>query len=457
MSNRKTIYVGVALAATLAALAWAGGYFSPPTPTPAPPLPPPPEAPTPGSRMFFSGCIPTDDGMPARPVDHPRHALDRHVYIYRDGTQAPDVDRDGHPATLQADGSIRYADGTTVAHDSDTGKTTVTHPDGRVTHSNIRMPWIENGMFVWGDSVRLPLTDPSGGAGKITPDGAVAFPDGTIVSHDPATGMTKTIHADGRMTEVREPGTHYDDDGNLEWNDGFRAPGTDPSGGEASVTPKGWIRYPDGTVLRHDAATGYTEFVRPDGTRVIHNSDTCETKVFEPVGGCLGGPPVIDQCLIGNWRQTGGGPLEWVKHNMPMGKVQMPRAEVTPLELTLKPDGRFETNNVAIDLEFYRPDDSTTTEYDPVTGKARAQAAPTTGYWGIKGGMLQACFDTGDRTTGVLTASIPKHSVTTPFGFAGAAGADGAVSYSCDGNSFKTFQPMPRGEPMQYEFTRISK
>ncbi|KTE10756.1 hypothetical protein [Sphingopyxis sp. H115] len=447
MANRKTIVAGTgALAALLTGLAWASGVFSPPVLT----GPPPPEP-----RGPFSGCIPTGAGMAARPVDRPRHAGDR--YIYRDGTQVRDTDLDGRPAVLLPDGSLRYPDGTTVAHNSDTGETTITHPDGEVTRSNIRMPVLVDGYFVWGDGVRLPGTDPAGGAGKIAEDGLVSFPDGTVVTHDPSTGLTKTRHPDGRITEARDPGTRRNGDGNLQWNDGLTTPPTDPSGGEASATPEGWIRYPDGTMIGHNPATGDTKIIRPDGSIVTHNSDTCETKVIAAAGGCLGAPPVIDQCLIGNWRQTGGGPLEWVQRNVQMGKVQMPRAEVTPLDLTLKSDGSFQTKNGAMDIKFYRPDDPTTTSEDPVTARARGQMAPTTGYWSAKNGEVRACFNSGDRTTGAVTGSTPKHSVTTPFGFPGAAGSDGVVSYTCDGNSFKTSQPMPKGTPMEYSFTRISK
>ena len=453
MAGRKMMIATstAAIVAILAGLAWAAGYFSPP-----PPETPPPSEPLPPSEpRIFRGCIPTDTGMAARPVDHPRRAGD--VYIYRDGTQVRAVGPDGRPATLLPDGSLRYPDGTQFAHNSDTGESTITHPDGRVTHSNIRMPVFADGFFVWGDGVKVPAVDPDGGEGKIASDGSVVFPDGTAVNHDPATGLTKTHHPDGRVTETRDPGTHHGDDGSLEWNDGFRAPGSDPSGGAARGSGDGWIRYPDGTMISHDPTNGDTKIVRPDGSVVLHNSDTCETRVIASPGGCLGAPPVIDKCLIGNWRQTGGGPLEWVKRNVPMGKVQMPQAEVTPLDLTLKPDGRFQTRNGTIDLEFHRPDDAGTTEFDPVTGKARGQYAPTTGFWSAKNGTVRACFDTGYRTTGAVTESTPKHSVTTPFGFAGAAGADGDVSYTCDGNTFKTFQPMPRGGPMEYQFTRISK
>lgn len=445
MANPRVLAAGGAvLALIIAGLAWAGGMFSPPVL----------EGPAPPTGGPFSGCIPTDTGPATRPVDHPRHAGDR--YIYRDGTQVRDTDLDGRPATLQLDGSLRYPDGTVVSHNSDTGETTITHPDGRVTHSSIRMPTLVDGSFVWGDGASLPGTDPSGGAGKILPDGSVSFPDGTIVMHDPATGMSKTTHPDGRVTEVRDPGTRRDGDGNLEWNDGLRAP-RDPGGTEPSATPAGWLRYPDGTMLSHDPASGESKIVRPDGTIVTHNSDTCETKVIPIAGGCLGAPPVIDQCLLGTWRQTGGGPLEWVRRNVRMGDVQMPQAEVTPLEVTFKRDGSFQTTNGAMDMEFYRPNDPSTTDDDPVTGKVRGEMSRVTGFWSASNGEMKACIESDDGAKGTVTASSPKHSITTPFSFEGSAGSAGGSSYSCSGTSFKTFTPMPRGEPMEYSFTLISK
>ncbi len=442
MANRKGMAAGAAVLALAAAgVAWATGALDTP------------DAPPPEERGPFRGCIPTDSGPAARPVDHPRHAGDR--YIYRDGTQVRDTDLDGRPATVRADGSILYPDGTVVSHNSDSGDTTITHPDGRVTHSNIRMPSLVDGAFVWGDGASLPGTDPSGGEGKILPDGSVSFPDGTIVSHDPATGMTKTIHPDGRVTEVRDPGTRRDGEGNLEWNDGLRAP-RDPSGAEPTATPTGWLRYPDGTMLSHDPASGESKIVRPDGSIVIHNSDTCETRIIPAAGGCLGEPPVIDQCLIGEWRQSGGGPLEWVKRNVPMGNVRM-MGDAPPLEMKMSADGSFVTNAMQMDLTFFRPDDRDTTDYDPVTGRTHTDVAATSGRWSAKNGELRACFETGEASKGTVTGSIPKHSVTTPFTFGGAEGADGIVSYSCSGNTFKTNYPMPRGAPMEYQFSRISK
>lgn len=447
MANRKLIIGGAVLGAlTLAGLVWAGAGFSPPVLTG-----PVPE----GAGRLFSGCIPTGQGVAVRPSDRPRLAGDR--YIYADGTQVRSHDREGRPAQLMPDGSLLYPDGTRIAHDSNSGNTTITGPDGRVTQSNIRMPVLVDGAFVWGDGVTLPGTDPGGGAGKISPDGSVVFPDGTTVTHDPTTGMTVTRHPDGRVTQVRDPGTNRGEDGNLEWDDGFRAPSSDPSGGEHEPTADGWIRYPDGTMLSHNAANGGTKIIRPDGTLVTHNSDTCDTKEVPIAGGCLGERPVIDQCLVGTWRQVGGGPLDWIRRNARMRDVTMPRSEVTPLEITLKSDGSYFTSNGSMDMEFHRPDDPKTTEYDPVTGKVRGSIPNTAGFWSAEGGTIRGCVATDGRATGAVTGSIPKHTVTQPFSFAGSAGAEGKGQYSCSGTTMKTFHPMPKGSPMEYEFTRISK
>jgi len=52
---------------------------------------------------------------------------------FGDGEQIPGTDPSGAPGRINSDGTVDYSDGTHASHDTATGDTTITHPDGTTT------------------------------------------------------------------------------------------------------------------------------------------------------------------------------------------------------------------------------------------------------------------------------------------------------------------------------------
>ncbi len=195
-------------------------------------------------------------------------------FVYSDGTRVRATDPGGRTGVVQNNGSIRFTDGTTVSHDSSSGETRVTHPDGRVDVSNSHTPRREGDTFVYSDGARVRATDPSGRAGTVKPDGSISYSDGTVVSHDVATGDTKFMHPGGRVEVIGGNTPHRGADGNFVYSDGAQIRGTDPSGNPGKINPDGSISYSDGTTATHDTRTGDTKFVGPDGAVRLLNPAT---------------------------------------------------------------------------------------------------------------------------------------------------------------------------------------
>jgi hypothetical protein len=382
--------------------------------------------------------------MPVTPSDIPRRVGDN--IIYRDGTRVRALDPDGRPGRINADGSVTYSDGTRIAHNSGTGDTTITRPDGRTSRTNVRAPDLRDGEYVWNDGMRTSATDPRGGSGKVNSDGSISYPDGTRISHDPRSGLTQTVHSDGRISNSRWSGARRDDSGSWRWNDGASAPGTDPGGGMGSATDDGWIRYPDGTLISHDAGTGETKYVRSD--RSVRISNPCEEEEHVIADSCLGMPAIVDKCMVGTWKLTEGGPMEWLKAQ---GVPAVTRDNMGAIVMTINDDGTFRSQGFNMDyqLEFRGADEIRKAD-------THGQVKGTSGLWSAKNGKLHACFTQGGEAEGSTTVSTKKGPRNSPFALGGVAGQDGSSSYSCSNTTFITSSPMPRGGDMRHKFTRIS-
>ncbi len=66
-------------------------------------------------------------------------------------------------------------------------------------------------------------------------------------------------------------------------------------------------------------------------------------------------PPLIDSCLVGSWKQTGGGG-EWMRQNL---KMAQPTAAPSDGTLTFNADGTFSTSKVDSKAEVTAPGTST--------------------------------------------------------------------------------------------------
>lgn len=359
------------------------------------------------------------------PSDVPRRVGDN--IIYRDGTRVRALDPLGRPGRINADGSVTYPDGTRVAHNSDTGFTSITTPDGNVSRTNVRTPGVSGSEFVWNDGMRAPATDPSGGRGTVQPDGTIAYPDGTRISHDPRTGMTETTRPDGTTSSNRWSGARRDDSGTWRWNDGTGAPGTDPGGGAGSENGDGWIRYPDGTLISHHAGTGESKYVRSDGTVTLVND--CEDELRLTASSCLPGPSIIDRCMVGTWESSAAA---FMQDLQAMG-IPITRDSMGSMRLTINEDGTFLMQPGAVDFGMtipYGPD-------GPVIADTTGSFAGSLGYWSASRRNLKVCFISGGNGGGRVNARYPdgrtaRPDFVIPPTFAGMSGDN---HYNCSGDN----------------------
>ena len=215
-------------------------------------------------------------------------------YVYGDGVRVRAVDPSGKVGHSQANGSIRFSDGTTVSHDVRSGDTKVVHADGSVEVTTANTPHRDGNYYVWSDGQRAVATDRAGAAGKIAADGTIAYGDGSRVSHDVRTGDSKIVHADGRVETV--PGNLPQRAGDsYGWSDGASAPANDPSGNPGKLGGDGWIVYSDGSMVSHDPVSGDSKVVHSDGSMIMGNTHTGESKSFEPAQERGLSPPGADK------------------------------------------------------------------------------------------------------------------------------------------------------------------
>lgn len=379
--------------------------------------------------------------LPVVPTDTPRRLQDS--FIYRDGTRVRARDPEGRPGTVNVDGSISYADGTRVAHNSATGDTTITAPDGTVSRTNVAMPRRDGEFFVWGDGIKTYVQRGSSGEGEIRDDGSIAYPDGTVVKHDPRTGTTTTVSADGTTATRVESGARRADDGMWRWNDGAVAPAH--SGSEDAGD--GWIKYPDGTVISHLAGTGLTKYIRPDGSITLANS--CTSEVIITADTCLEVPVVIDKCMLGTWKLTGGGPLAYMKSK----GLDIPQATPDSYSMTFNDDGTMRSSGFSFEQRVV-----TRVPDGRMIGDTQGTVQGVSGFWSTAGGKLSMCFTSGGnaetqtrvRTTKGGSFSDARHGN-------GLAGTGGSASYSCASDKLFTSDSMPNGDVMKHEYTRVSR
>lgn len=186
-------------------------------------------------------------------------------FTLENGQRVRATDYSGQRGKQNSDGSVTYADGTTISVAPD-GSTVITSPDG----STRSQPAPDT--FELPNGQRLRATDPSGQRGKQYPDGSVVYPDGTRVAMD-GNGDTVVNRADG-VTNVydapeKSPGavdgaTPSSPQGNLTLPNGDVVPARGPDGMPGVLQPDGSIAYGDGTAI--SGATGNkTRITHPDG------------------------------------------------------------------------------------------------------------------------------------------------------------------------------------------------
>lgn len=153
-------------------------------------------------------------------------------------------------------------------------------------------------------------------------------------------------------------------------------------------------------------------------------------------------PLAIDKCLVGSWKQTGGGAAEWMRQNLKMAQVNAPPSNGT---LTFNGDGTFSTSKVNSKAEVTAKDATM-----QATGQMSAQAA---GQWSAAGGTLTLCMTSANSkgTIELKGAGGEKIKMAMPQ----MKPANTSMTYDCAGDTLTTTQPMPKNTMMTTTYARV--
>ena len=171
-----------------------------------------------------------------------------------------------------------------------------------------------------------------------------------------------------------------------------------------------------------------------------------EAEKRESCAGCLVSR-AIDRCVVGRWRQTGGGPLEYLRSR----GVPITIANQTELVLTMNDDGTFSTNDIDTDVEM----EQTMPRGRTMRSTGQGRTGAVSGRWSAEDGELMGCIDEGGAQEGMTTTQVESHVVSSPWGGLDVRGSGGATTYTCSDTTFTTSAPTEHG-PMEYRFTRMS-
>ncbi|MEM6422406.1 MAG: hypothetical protein AAF698_07435, partial [Pseudomonadota bacterium] len=194
--------------------------------------------------------------------------------------------------------------------------------------------------------------------------------------------------------------------------------------------------------------------------RIPPEVDTEETTQFRFAGLSTGDEPVelaieaervlacepcgetraVDACLVGTWRMSGGGPIEWMRSQ----GLPITSAFSTPRIVQFLSDGIYATEPFDTGLTMELDEDA--------IGEAEAQVAVAVGRWSAEEGVLNICQDSGGLS-GQMTARTPSGSTTRGISQPGMGTL--TQSYSCARTSLTTSLPFRGMAPMTTEYTRI--
>jgi hypothetical protein len=150
-----------------------------------------------------------------------------------------------------------------------------------------------------------------------------------------------------------------------------------------------------------------------------------------------------DNCLVGTWQQSGGGPAEWMREHM----KNMAQFNVTATKalFTFKADGTFSTSKVDSKAEVTAKDGQM-----QVTGQMSSQAS---GQWSAAGGKLTLC-NTALDSKGSMQLKMPGGK-TMDMPMPETKPSDATMDYTCAGDALSTVQAMPMGSMMTTTYARV--
>ena len=157
--------------------------------------------------------------------------------------------------------------------------------------------------------------------------------------------------------------------------------------------------------------------------------------------GCTASP-AVDACLVGTWKQTGGGVAEWMHQNLKMAQVGAVASNGT---LTFNADGTFSTSKVDAKAELGAKDAQTR-----ATGQMSGQAS---GQWSAAGGSLTLCM-TEVSSKGAIEMKGPNGEAMK-MAMPQMKPASASLGYTCSGNTLSTVQPMPKNTTMTTTYTKL--
>ncbi len=278
-------------------------------------------------------------------------------------------------------------------------------------------------------------------------DAAVYHPHGTALGMAPQPGTTYPIERSQRLRLVATPFQLLR--GTLDLACGrWRVTSESPQLqiGQRNADGGGWETLP-AEITVPEGERGHRDFVAVNTTAgrrplVLH---------LERLATCqpCAGSREIDSCLVGAWRQSGGGAVEWLRAVLPPD-VSIPHVAQSEAIFALQADGSFITLPLTqeITILVQTPDGIARAE-----GQGMAQGA---GRWSAVGGQLNICQDSGG-----LLGSM---TMTTPKGFTGSGSLDTpgagtlAQSYSCVGDSLTTSLDFGGGlPPMTSDYQRLTE
>lgn len=156
------------------------------------------------------------------------------------------------------------------------------------------------------------------------------------------------------------------------------------------------------------------------------------TRSCEPCAGS----EEIDMCVVGTWRMTGGGPVEWMRAQ------GVPITAADPGERVI----RFDERGVYFAQGFAG---SMTMDLGDDGAEADGQAFPALGRWSIADDRLAVCQDSGG-----MEGTVHMEGGDIPVAQPGAGTV--IYDYNCSRTSLDTTQDMGTLPPMRTSYTRES-
>jgi hypothetical protein len=150
----------------------------------------------------------------------------------------------------------------------------------------------------------------------------------------------------------------------------------------------------------------------------------------------------VDNCLVGKWQQTGGGAATWMRKNLKMAQVSVTANAL----MSFNGDGTFSTSKADASAHVVakegRPMEA--------TGQMTSEGS---GQWSVGEGKLNLCM-TAISSSGNVQMQGPN-GMATKVPMPQTKPAAMALTYTCDGDTLSTVQPMPRNTTMTTTYTRV--